>query len=128
MGNPGFGIGVQYGKFYLFFRRIEVDKKIVHFIDNFFYSGIAAIDFVDGHDNGQLFGKCLLDNKTGLWQRAFARIHEQEHSIDQIEAPFHFAAEIDVTGRVNDVNLDIAIPDGRVFCHDGNTALPFEIH
>ena len=53
-------------------------------------------------------------HKTRLRHRAFCRINQQQHTVNHVEYAFHFAAEISVTGRIDDVDLD-CLSGFRVF-------------
>jgi len=50
-----------------------------------------------------------------------------EVALDHRQRPFHFAAEVGVTGSIHNVDFDLAVMDGGVFGQDGDAALPFEI-
>jgi hypothetical protein len=49
-----------------------------------------------------------------LGERALRGVDQQQHAVDHLQAAFHFAAEVRVTGRVDDVDRDIAAVAGLV--------------
>src|SRR5262249_18777635 len=56
------------------------------------------------------------------------RIHQQHDAVNHREGAFHLAAEVRMTRRIDDVDLDLTIVDGGVLRHDRDAALAFEIH
>src|SRR5258706_75906 len=65
-------IGVDHGKIELVFRGIEIDKKVVDFVEDFFGARVGAIDLVQHDHRRQLRGERFLQDVARLRQRAFA--------------------------------------------------------
>jgi hypothetical protein len=128
MGNTPFCVGIEDGKPYLLIARIEIYEKVIYFVDDLFDSGVATVYLIDDDYNGQFFGKGLFHDEPGLWQRPLAGIDQQNGSIDHIQTAFDLTAEISMAGSINDVDLNVAVPNGRILCHDGDAPFPFEIH
>ena len=120
------GHAIKYGKIKLRFVRIEIDEKIVNFVQHFLRAGVGAIDLVDHHDGQQLGFKRLGKHVAGLRQWAFGCVNQQHYAVYHLERTLHFAAEIGVSRRVHDIDFAAFKDDGRVFGQDGDAALPFQ--
>jgi hypothetical protein len=70
----------------------------------------------------------LRNTKRVCGRQPSAGIDEQHHTVDHLQHALDLAAEISVTGRVDDVDLHLAITNGGVLRHDRDTALALEIH
>ena len=86
------------------------------------------IDFVHDGDGRQARFQSFPQNESCLRQASFRRIDEQHHTVDHFQNAFYFAAEIRVAGRIDDVDFVIAVTHRSVFGHDGDAALPLEVH
>ena len=128
MGNPVPADCVQQGKLKLFFGSAQIDEQIIYFIQNRLWPGIRTIDLVDNHDNLKPGRQSLFKDKPGLGQRTFRRIHQQNSSVRHGERPFHFSAEIGMTGGINNVDADALPHDRAVLGRDGNPPFPFKFH
>ena len=71
--------------------------------------------------------KRTLKHKAGLRHRAFGGVHQQKHAVDHFKHTLHLAAEIGVTGCVNDIDLDTVVMHCGVFGKDRNSALTFNV-
>ena len=69
----------------------------------------------------------LREHEARLGHRALHRIDEQQAAIGHVEHALDLAAEVGVAGRVDDVDLDVAVDDGSVLGEDGDAALALEI-
>ena len=125
--TPSFRVGIDDGKIELVFCRIEVDKKIVNFIEHGGGTCIGAVNFVEHHDRRQFRGERFLQDVARLRQRAFARVHQNEHAIHHAQRALDFAAEIAVAGRVHDINFRVVIGDRGIFRENRDSAFPLEI-
>ena len=85
------------------------------------------VDFVDHHNRAQAQRQGFFGHKTGLRHRAFLRIHQQHHAIDHAQHALHFAAEIGVSGGVDDIDVVAFVFDGGVFGQNGDAALFFDV-
>src|SRR3989304_6378289 len=111
MGLAEFGVGIEDGELYLFFRRVEIDEEVIDLVDDLLDAGVAAVNLVDHQDNGNPPGQGLLQDEARLRQGAFAGIYEKDGPINHIEAAFHFSAEISVSRRIHDIDLHISVTD-----------------
>ena len=121
------GHGVQDGKVELVFGGVEIDEQIVDLVEHLAGAGVLSVDLVDHHDGRQLQGQRLGEHEARLGQGAFGRIHQQHDAVHHAQRALHFAAEVGVAGRVHNVDLDISVPDGRVFGHDRDALLALQI-
>ena len=69
----------------------------------------------------------LAQHEAGLRQRPFARVDEQEHAVDHREPALDLAAEVGVTGCVDDVQRDVAVPHRGVLREDRDALLALEV-
>ncbi len=90
-------------------------------------AGGRFVDFVDYHNRAQAERQGFFGNEAGLRHRAFLRIDQQHHAINHAQHTLHFAAEIGVSGGVDDVDVVALIFDGGVFGENGNAAFFFEV-
>ena len=121
------GDGVEHGKIELRFFGVEVDEQIVDLVQHFLRARVGAVDLVDDHDGRQLGFERLGQHVARLRQRAFGGVDQQHDAVDHLERALHFAAEVGVAGRVDDVDLAAVEVDGRVLGEDGDAALALEL-
>jgi len=69
----------------------------------------------------------LAQDETGLRQRPFAGVDEQQNTVDHGQCPLDLAAEIGVTRGIDDVDLDVAVVDRRVLGEDRDALLALEV-
>jgi hypothetical protein len=62
-----------------------------------------------------------------LRHRALHRIDQQQDAVDHRQDALNFSPEIGVPGRVDNVDVGIAVLDGAVLGDDGDAALALEI-
>ena len=89
--------------------------------------GVRTVGLVDDDDGPEAELQGFFEHEACLRQRALRRVDEQKDAIDHPQDAFHFAAEVRVAGRVDDIDLD-ALPDERhVLGDDGDAPLALEI-
>ena len=76
---------------------------------------------------GSLRFQRLHQHVARLRQRAFAGVHQQHDAVDDLQRALHFAAEIAVAGRVDDVDLDAVIADAGGLGENGDAALALQV-
>ena len=106
---------------------VEVEEQLLHLVDDLGDAGVAAVDLVDHEDHRQARLERLAQHEAGLGQRALAGVDEQQHAVDHGEAPLDLAAEVGVAGRVDDVDLHVAVPDRGVLGEDRDALLALEV-
>ena len=69
----------------------------------------------------------LAQHVARLRQRPLRGVHEQQRAVDHLERALDLAAEVGVAGRVDDVDLDVAVVHGGVLGQDRDAALALEV-
>jgi hypothetical protein len=65
-----------------------------------------AVDLVDHDDRLQAEGERLLGDEARLRHRSFDGIDQQQNAVDHRQDAFDFAAEVGVSRRVDDVDMN----------------------
>jgi hypothetical protein len=107
---------------------VEVEEELVDLVHHRLGARVRAVDLVHDEDDGQARLERLAQDEARLRQRAFARVHQQEHSVDHREPALDLAAEVGVAGRVDDVDLRVADLDRCVLGEDRDALLALEVH
>ena len=107
---------------------VEVEEELLHLVDDFGDAGVAAVDLVHHEDHGKAGLEGLAEHEAGLRQRSLARVDEEEDAVDHGERTLHLTAEVGVPGRVDDVDLHVAVPDGGVLGQDRDALLALQVH
>ena len=110
----------------LVIRSVQIHKQLQYFVDNLFNARIGAVDLVDNDDEFQAHLQRLLRNKARLRHGTLCGVHKDEHARDHFQNAFHFAREIGVTGRIDNIDLDALIVNGRILGKNGDAALALE--
>ncbi len=105
LGDASLGISVDDGEIELIFHRVQIDEQVVDFVQHFLNARIRPVDLVDHQNRRKLRFERLHQNVAGLRQRAFACVHQQHNAIHDLQRALHFAAEVAVAGRVDNVDL-----------------------
>jgi hypothetical protein len=66
-------------------------------------------------------------HETRLRHRTFDRVHQQQHPVHHRQHALDFAAEIGVSGRVDDVDARAAVLDGAVLGEDRDATLALDV-
>ena len=127
LGHAGLGDGVEHRKIELIFGGVQIDEEVVDFVEHFRHARVGAVDLVDHHDGRQVRFEGLREHVARLRQRPFAGVHQQHDAVDDLERALHFAAEIAVAGRIDDVDLDAVVTHAGDFGEDGDAALAFQV-
>ena len=125
--GPGLGVRVDDRELDLVLVGAEVHEQLVHLVEHFGRTGVTAVDLVQGDDDRQPPGHRLLEDVPRLGQRALGGVHEQQHRVDHQERSLDLAAEVGVPGRVDDVEPDAGVVDGRLLGEDRDPLLALEV-
>ena len=106
---------------------VEVEEELVHLVDDLLDPRVGPVDLVDDEDHRQPRLERLAQHEASLRQRPLARVDEQEHAVDHRQAALDLAAEVGVARRVDDVDLRVAVVDGRVLGEDRDPLLALEV-
>jgi hypothetical protein len=107
-------------------RRAEVEEQVEGLVEHVVRPRVRAVDLVHHEDRAVTALERLAQHELRLRHRAIHRVHEQEDAVDHVHHPLDLAAEVGMTGRVDDVDLRSAVDDGRVLGHDRDAALTLE--
>jgi len=80
--------------------------------------GVRAVDLVDDEDHRQLRVERLAQHEARLRERALTGVDEEQDAVDHRQTAFDLTAEVGVAGRVDDVELDVAVAYGGVLGED----------
>ena len=120
-------VGVDDRKIELVFGRVQIDEQVVDFVEDFGGPRVGTVDLVQDDHRRQLGGERFLQDVAGLWERAFARIDQHHYAVDHAQRALHFAAEVAVTRRVDDVDLRVVEEQRGVLGENGDAALALQI-
>mmetsp|Transcript_40368 Transcript_40368/g.97937 ORF Transcript_40368/g.97937 Transcript_40368/m.97937 type:complete len:414 (-) Transcript_40368:3-1244(-) len=117
------GGGVHDRKVSLLVRRPKLTEEVEGLVDNVRRPRRGLVDLVDDDEDRQPERERLLEDEPRLRLRPFRRVDEEKHSIHHVEHALHFAAEVRVPRRVDDVHLDPVVLERRVLRQDRDAAL-----
>ena len=107
--------------------RPKVDEQLVDRVEDLRGPGVAAVDLVERHDHREVPRHRLLEHVAGLRQRTLRRVDEEQDAVDHEQRALHLAPEIGVAGRVDDVQADPVVIDGRLLGEDRDPLLALEV-
>ena len=125
---PGAGIAVQDRELDVVILCPQIQEELVDLVDHVGDAGIGPVDLVHHQDDRQVRLERLAEDEARLRERALARVDQQQDAVDHGEAALHLAAEVGVPGRVDDVDLQIAVANGRVLRQDRDALLALQVH
>ena len=114
------------------FARVQADH-VFNLLANPVRLGRRQIDLVDHRNNFQI----VMQRQIGIRQRlrfhALRRVHHQQRAFAGLQAARNFVGEIDVAGRVDQIELIIlpvlgAIVQAHGVGLDGDAALALQVH
>src|SRR5690606_13666804 len=91
-----------------------------------------AVDLVHDHDRLEAHRERLLGDEARLRHRAVHRVHQHQHRVDHRQHPLDLAAEVGVSGGVDDVDpphlaVLVGPADRRVLREDRDAALLLDV-
>src|SRR5437870_8664465 len=108
--------------------RFQFDEEIENLVQDFVRARVFSVDLVDDNNRLQFVLQRLAQDKTRLRLWPIVRIDNEQHAVHHFHDSFDFAAEIGVTGRIDDVD-PIAVPfESCVLCADRDPFFTLEIH
>jgi hypothetical protein len=103
------------------------DEQVERFVDNVVRAGVGTINLVDDDNRAMPRLQCFAQHEPRLRHRTIDSIDQQQHAIDHIHHTFDFPAEVGVSWRIDDIDLDAAIGDGGILRHNCNAAFALQI-
>ena len=125
--RPELGIRVDDRELDLVLVRAEVHEQLVDLVEDLRRTRVGSVDLVDRDDDRQVAGHRLLEDVARLRQWTLGGVDEEQDRVDHEQRALHLAAEVGVTGRVDDVEADAGVVDGRLLGEDGDPLLALEI-
>ena len=107
---------------------VEVEEQLVDLVDHLGDARVGPVDLVDHEDHRQPRLERLAQDEARLRQRALGGVDEQQDAVDHRQPALDLAAEVGVAGRVDDVELDVAVVDRGVLGEDRDALLALEVH
>ncbi|CDX42319.1 conserved hypothetical protein [Mesorhizobium sp. ORS 3359] len=128
LGNPAVAARtVEDREIELLVGGVERGEQVEHLVDNLDMAGVRTVDLVDDDDGPQADLERLADDELGLRHRPFGGVDEHDRRIHHRQDALHLAAEIGVSGRVDDVDAGAVPVDRGCLGEDGDAALFFEV-
>ncbi len=121
------GARVDHGEVDLFFVGVEVDEEVVDLVEDFLRPRVRPVDLVDHDKRCQPPLERLPQHESRLRQRPLGRIHQEQHPVDHRQRPLDLAPEVRVARRIDDIDQDVVVVNGRVLGQDGDAPLPLEV-
>ena len=110
----------------MFVVRAEIDEKVEGLIDDLLRARILAIDLVHDDDCAQVELERFAQNEAGLRHHAFGSVDQQQDPLHHLQHALDLTAEVGVSRRVDDVELDVAVADRGVLRENRDAALALE--
>ena len=126
-GGARLGIGVQHREINLGVGGVEVDEQVVDLVEHLGRPRVRPVHLVDHHDRRQPPLQRLAQHEAGLRKGSLTGVDEQQHPVDHRQGALDLAAEVGVARRVDDVDDQVAVADGRVLGHDRDAALALQV-
>ena len=121
------GRSIDHREVELVFIGAQTIEQIEGLIDHPVRARRRAVGLVDHHDRLETARQRLLGDERCLRHRPVDSIDQQQHAIDHRQDAFDLAAEIGVSGRIDDIDRPIAPGHGRVLGKNGDAAFFFQI-
>ena len=126
-GPAGAGVAVDDRELDLALVGVEVEEELVHLVHDLGDPRVGPVDLVHDEDHRQPRLERLAQHEPGLGERPLARVDEQEDAVDHRQPALDLAAEVGVSRRVDDVDLRLAVADGRVLGQDRDSLLALQV-
>ncbi len=118
---------VHDGKIELILVCPELVEQLERLVDDPLRSRAVAIDLVDDDDRLEALCQRLAGNETGLRHGALDRVDQEQDAVDHRQHALDLSAEIGVSGRIDDVDMGVAVLDRAVLGNDGDAALALDV-
>ena len=119
--------GVKDRKIELFVIGIQRDEQVEHFIDHRIGASVGAVDLIDHHDWAQTLFQRFAQHKLGLRHWPFCGIGQQNDAVGHAQHALNLAAEIGMSGCVDNIDARVVPHHGSRLGKDCNAALLFQI-
>ena len=106
---------------------VELDEEVEDLVDGPVGACGGLVDLVDDDDDGEGEREGLLEDEVGLGHGAFLGVDEEECAVGHLEDTLDLAAEVGMSGGVDDVDGVVLVAEGAVLGGDGDAALALEV-
>ena len=127
-GKAILGARVNNGKIELLIGRIDFHKKIEHRVQHFARLRVFPVDLIDDDNRLNAVLERLSQHKTRLGLGTVVRVDHEQDAVHHFHDPLHFAAEIGMAGRIDDIDAVIVPSERGILCANGDSLFALEIH
>src|ERR671915_763502 len=128
-GRPArLGVRVDDGELDLRLVGVQVEEQLVDLVDHVADPCVRPVDLVHHEHHRQPRLERLPEHEASLRQRPLGGVDEQHHAVDHRQPALDLAAEVGVAGRVDQVELHVAVPHRGVLGEDRDAALALLVH
>jgi hypothetical protein len=125
--KSGPGRCIDKGAVQLLIRGIQVHHQLQRLVNDIRRPGLGPVNLVDAHDDGQIQIQRFLKHELCLGHGSFIGIHYQYHAVHHLEHTLYLAAEVSVSGGIDDVDFCVFIKYSRVLGQDGDSSLTLQV-
>ena len=115
------------GEFQLVFVSVQLDEKVKYFVDNFVYTLVRTVNFIDYNDGFQMLFQCFTQYIFGLRHRTFVGVYQKQYAVNHGQYAFNFATKVSMARSIKNVDFGIAVHNGGVLGQNGNATFTFQI-
>ncbi len=124
----GLRIGIDDRELDLLLGGVQVEEQLKHLVLHLRDAGVGPVHLVDDEDDRQPAGQGFAKHEPGLRQRTLGGVHQEQNAVDHGQRPLDLAAEVGVAGSVDDIQLHLAVADGRVLGENRDSPLALLVH
>ena len=111
----------------LFLRRTQVEHQFEDLLLDLVRAAVRLVHLVDHHDGLLAHFDGLVQHETGLRHAAFEGVDQQQHAVRHVQHTLDLAAEIAVSGRIDNIDFHALIGHRHVLREDGDPPLPLQV-
>ena len=106
---------------------VQIHQKLQNLVYDFFRSCFRTVDFVDADDYRKIQLQRFLQNEFGLGHGTFESIYHKDNTVYHLKDTFYLAAEVCMSGSINNIDFYIFIKNSCIFGKNGNTTFSFDV-
>ncbi len=111
----------------LLLRGVQGEHKVKYGFVRRFGIAVWLVDFVDDDDGLEAHLQGLLKHEAGLGHGAFKGVDQQQYAVGHVQNALDLTAKVGVAWGVNDVDLNVLVPNADILGENGDTALTLQI-
>ena len=121
------GRAVDHRKVQLVLGGVEREHQVEHHLVHFLRPAVGLVHLVDHHYGLQTYLKSLLQHEARLRHRPLEGVDQQQTTVSHVEHALHFAAEVAVSRRVDDVDFCSFPVDAHILRQNGDASLALQV-